>query len=153
MDELSMFKGQYIFEEYREGKLVSVKKFDNVLCQRYFTGIFNFLRQSDTSQAAAYLNITHFATGTGTTAPAKADTQLQTEVFRKSVTTRTQTNTTCVIKTTLAPSESNFTIKEVGIFANGTGTANSGNLISHCAVDVIKNSSSQYIVTFTLTSI
>ena len=59
------------------------------------------------------------------------------------ITSITYNGTKTTIKTTLAPSESNFTITEVGIFTDS-------GIISHCNTNIEKNASTQYIVTYTL---
>ena len=87
----------------------------------------------DASKGAANPKITYVALGTGTNTPTTGDTQLQTEVFRKKVTSYTNgTNPGEVhIDLYLSPSDAvSVAISEVGFFGgNATATANSGTLL------------------------
>ena len=127
--------GVYEFYNCQTGEITSFK---NVVCQNFFTQLFKRMKNE-----ASDLYITKFATGTGVNPALKTDTALQTEVFRKNVSSVNYNLTKITIKTTLATSESNFVIKEVGIFTD-TG------IISRCNVNIDKNASTQYIVTYTL---
>jgi hypothetical protein len=149
MKEYCTAKGRYHIEGFDviTGQKVFDQVYDNVLVQNFFTSIFEFL---DNDGTATQLAISHFASGTGTNTATKADTQLQTEAFRKSVTSKSYTNTVFTVKAFLASSESNFTITEIAIFAGGSATANSGNLISRCNCNIEKNSSTQYTVNYTI---
>jgi len=125
----------------------------NVVTQGFFTAVFRFLNQAISSPDIAELNLTHFATGTGTATPMKADTALGAEYFRKGISVKSFGLTSFVCKTVIGPTESNIVIKEVGLFANGSSTPGSGTLISHCPTNIDKNANIQYIVTYTLTLI
>ena len=46
--------------------------------------------------------------------------------------------------------ESVTTIREIGVFANATSTPGSGVLVSRCSVNVPKNASTQYLITYTI---
>lgn len=141
-------KGQYRFEGFNDkGEKVFDKTYSNVITQNLFTNFFKNLNAE-----SAVLNLTHIATGSGTNAAAKTDTALQTEVFRKAITTKTYGTTTFVCKLSLGASESVFTICEIGLFANGTDTAGSGTLFSRCNVNIAKNASTQYLITYTITA-
>lgn len=77
--------------------------------------------------------ITYVAVGTGTAAPAATDTQLGNETFRKAVTsTGNGTNPGEGLFTmSLSPQDAvGVAITEVGWFAGGSLTANSGTLIA-----------------------
>lgn len=142
-------KGSYIVEAYSlDGKLISRKVYENVVVQNFFTTLFNFLNVNNQDQAALYLN--YFAVGTDTTQAAKADTLLGAETFRKSITQKTFNNTRFTCQCELAPSEAVGVIREFGVFANATATADSGTMISHVNVNISKNSSTKYIITYIL---
>lgn len=142
-------KGSYIVEAYSlDGKLISRKVYENVVVQNFFTTLFNFLNVNNQDQAALYLN--YFAVGTDTTQAAKTDTLLGAETFRKSITQKTFNNTRFTCQCELAPSEAVGVIREFGVFANATATADSGTMISHVNVNISKNSSTKYIITYIL---
>lgn len=147
--------GIYKFEAYNAKTLERIPKLDrtyrNILVQGFFTTVFEFLNQAISAPNVADLNLSHFATGTGTTTPMKSDTALETEYFRKAISVKSFGSTSFVCKTILGPTESNITIREIGIFANGSMTPGSGTLISHCSTNFEKISNIQYIVTYTLT--
>jgi len=146
--------GEYHFEGFDlTGKKVFDKKVKNVVTQLYFTIIMKYLDQSVSGQADDELDLTHFATGSGTATAAKSDTALGTEVFRKAITSKTYSTTAFVCKTSLVAGESNFLIKEVGIFAKASLTLGSGTLISRANVNIDKNANLKYLVTYTLTII
>ena len=101
------------------------------------------------------ITVNYSALGTGVTAPAAGDTQLQTETFRKTISSVTYgTSDTKFYATAFytAP-ETSGTFREVGLFINGTGTANSGTLWSRAAINVTKalteSLTVDYIDTFT----
>lgn len=152
MQDTMIVKGDYRFEGFDiHEKKVSDKTFHNVLTQLYFTGIMKFLNEAIDSPAVSDLNLTHMATGTGTTTALRSDTLLVTETFRKEITSKTKSASKFVCKLTLAPSESNFTITEIGTFADGTGTVDTGTLISRANVNIEKNANISYLVTYTIT--
>lgn len=92
-------------------------------------------RLSDASPDSGCL-VNYIATGTGTNAPNASDTQLQTENSRKAVLSRTNDGTTAAISTTFGAAEvPTSTIKELGLFIDATGTANSGTLLARVADD------------------
>jgi len=133
-------KGAYRFEGFNaRGDKVLDKTFHNVVVQGFFDGVFAAL-----DGTAPAIEVTHVATGDSATEAVKADTALGNEIFRKTVTSVTFTNTQMTVKSVLAASESVFTIKEVGIFA---GTK----LLSRCNVDIEKTGSIQLLISYTLT--
>ena len=126
MEDIGNVFGEYFFEAYENGK--RAPKYDryyhNVITQNFFTGVFQLLNA---------------ATGA--------------EAFRKAISSKSYTSTQFIAKLSLGTTESNFTIKEIGIFANATDTAGSGTLISRCLVDIAKNSNITYLITYKLTLI
>jgi hypothetical protein len=100
-------------------------------------------RLSGNSQAG---EITYMALGTGTVAPALADTQLQTELVRKLVSVRSYNNNSAAFQTFYTTSEGNGTLREAGLFGNSaaltaSGTVNSGQLFCRTAINRTKTSS------------
>ena len=109
------------------------------------------MNYSNSAAAADSIDINYFATGNGTTTPLKSDTVLTNEIFRKSITSKGVNTTRIEVRTQLGINDSNFGIKEVGIFANATGATDDGVLISHVLYDKVKNNSSQLTITYTIT--
>jgi len=167
MKDTCTFKGKYRFEGFDltgldvdltqidvntiADRKVSDDTFHNLLTQGYFTAIMKFLNQAIDSPNVDDLNINYIATGTGTTTPTKADTKLVTEVFRKAPASKTKTATVFTCKLSLAAGESNYTITEIGTFADGTASADTGLMISRAIVNIAKNSNISYLVTYTIT--
>jgi len=151
MEDIGNVFGEYFFEAYENGK--RAPKYDryyhNVITQNFFTGVFQLLNAA----TGADIHLTHMATGTGTGAALKTNTALGIEAFRKALSSKSYTTTQFIAKLSLGTTESNFTIKEIGIFANATDTAGSGTLISRCLVDIAKNSNITYLITYKLTLI
>lgn len=96
------------------------------------TGWLNLMR--DGLSGADNPKATYVAVGSGTTAPTAGDTQLQTETFRKAVTTYTNGGDgELFIGLFLGPSDAvGYDIEEVGIYGGNaaTNTPNSGVLIA-----------------------
>ena len=142
--------GEYTFEGYdSDGNLVDKQVYHNVITQNFFTGVMKLLNAATGDD----IHLTHMATGTGTNTAAKADTALQTEYFRKAISSKSYTTTQFIAKLSLGTTESNTTIREVGVFANATDTPGSGKLISRCNVNIAKNVNITYLVTYKLTLI
>lgn len=82
------------------------------------------------------LLINYIAVGTGTNIVADTDTQLQTELVRKQVTSRTHSDDVASISTTFAAGEATGTLKEAAVIIEGTATADSGIFLSRVNVDI-----------------
>ena len=101
------------------------------------------------------ISIKYVAVGTGSTAPAATDTQLQTEVFRKALTSSSNGAAAGEATYTLYLSPQDVVgtaIAEVGWFAGSgaTGTANSGVLVARALYAQTKTSSESVNVAFDL---
>ncbi len=78
--------------------------------------------------------INYIAVGTNATAPATTDVKLGTENARKQVLSRAYSGTTTAISTTFGAGEVPVsTIRELGLYIDGTGAADSGTLLAHVA--------------------
>lgn len=100
--------------------------------------------------------ITYCATGTGTTAPALADTGLQTELTRKQISTRGYSGNVATFTTFFTISESNGVLREAGLFGNGVGrtassTPGSGQLYCRVAINRTKSANDTLTLTWTVT--
>lgn len=86
--------------------------------------------------------ITYCALGTGATAPAPADTKLQTELFRKLVSVRSVVGNVATFQTFFTTSEANGTLKEAALFGGvASETVDSGTLFCHTPINRTKSSS------------
>lgn len=84
--------------------------------------------------------VNYVALGSGSTAPANADTQLTTEVYRKAISSSTYANNIAYITGFFTAAETSGTYAEVGLFIDGTATANSGQIFSHALASITKTS-------------
>lgn len=145
--------GEYRIIGKRDGKVFYDRTFKNVVTQLYFDALFKLMDSTESTATADDLKINVLATGSGTAAATKQDIQLATEVFRKSITDTRITATSIEVITELTIAESNFTIKELGLFANANPlTPNDGTLISRVAISPIeKLASEQYQILYKFT--
>ena len=100
------------------------------------------------------LLVNKFAVGTGTNTPANADTTLQTETYRNDIASRTNASNVAYVTGFLNATEypvTSVTIREAGIFAGGTGTANSGVLMSRVAINITKTNTETLTIDWTFT--
>lgn len=93
--------------------------------------------------------------GTGSTAVAAGDTQLQTEVFRKQTASYTNSANIAYATAFYTATETTGTYYEAGIFSNGTASANTGVLVSHVllnpAAGITKSSAQTLTIDYTIT--
>lgn len=89
------------------------------------------------------LNIKYFGFGTSNTPATSSQTSLVNERCRKQVTKKIFESGTNFVESivSLASTDANFNIREIGVFAgaNATSTLNSGIMISRIVVDIDKN--------------
>lgn len=97
------------------------------------------------------MKITHCALGSNATVPANADTQLGTETYRNAIASITNAANIAYATGFFSATETSGTYAEAGIFSNGTGTVNSGILLSHVAVSITKSTSVTLTLDWTLT--
>ena len=96
--------------------------------------------------------ITYCSLGTGTNAPALANTTLQTEIFRKIVSVRSVSSNVATFQTFFTTSEGNGTLREAGLFGDdASGTANSGTLFCRTAITRTKTSSDTLTLNWAIT--
>ena len=134
------FNGVYHIEGWENGVKTIDATYKNVVTQTLFNGLFHAL-----NGAPDDLEITEIALGSGTNTAMKSDTALQTEVFRKAISSKSFTATKFIVKLSLATSEAAFNIREIGVF---TDTA----MLSRVNVNIDKNASTQLLITYTLTA-
>ena len=149
MKDCIRIKGAYKFEGFTDNVKIVEKVYDNVVVQYTFDYIFSYLR--GTAADIDAIQLLYFETGDGTNSALKSDTSLQSGIYRQSVTSNTVTATQIICLNVLSPGVSNFHIREVGIFSQGSVAVGTGNLISRCNVDIDKNAATEYRVTYTMT--
>jgi len=152
-------KGEYEFyqggtikgTEVIGGKLVY--KFHNIICTPVYEYILKSLNYSEesTPPGASDIDVSHFAFGTGTTTPAITNTTLGNEVYRKGFTSKSWNTNQFTAICQLATDEGNFSLTEVGVFSNGSLTADSGTLLSHALKTIEKNANITYNIIYRLT--
>ena len=145
MERLSLH-GEYEFQKYVDGVYVGSEYIHNVVCLPIYYAVLKGL----SGEAVQDISLTYFAFGTGTTTPTDADTTLTTEVFRKAVTSKGWNGKQFYSICQLANNEANYSLKEVGVFSEGSLTADTGTLLSHALKDIEKNSNITYNVIYRL---
>ena len=135
-------KGEY--EIWKDGVLID--RFHNIIT----TPIYEAILKNLNGETVDSLDVSYFAFGTGTTAVTEDDTILETEGFRKEFTSKSWTGKQFVAICQLATDEANFTITEVGVFAGGSVTADTGTLLSHSLRTIEKNSNITYNIIYRL---
>jgi hypothetical protein len=111
----------------------------------------NLLR--DGSRGTQNPKVTYVAVGSGSATPLSTDTQLQNEVFRKTITSYTVGTTGDItVNATLGNSDAvGANIQEVGFFGgNATGTRNSGVLVARGLFTIGHNKLASESVPFSL---
>lgn len=95
--------------------------------------------------------INYCAVGTGVTTPALSDTTLETETYRNLQASQTNSGSVAYVTMFISATDDNGTYKEVGFFANGTASADSGVLFSHSAINITKSALQTLTIDYTLT--
>ena len=97
------------------------------------------------------IRITFTALGTGATAPANGDTQLETETFRKATASSTNSNNVAYATAFYTAPEVSGTFAEAGLFIGGSITPNSGTLFSRVAISITKSLTETLTIDYTVT--
>lgn len=123
----------------KTGRIKSRDVIKNTFCTVGKNAIADALKGTETNNRGI---ITYCAVGTSAVAPAPADTKLGAEIFRKLVSVRSVTANVANFQTYFTTSEANGSLREAGLFGDSaTGTADSGTLFSHLAINRTKTSS------------
>lgn len=148
--EKTCLKGHYRFtiRDSKTGKIKRVKEYFNLIPTVGRTLIANNLTSSSPDNDP---RINYVALGTGTTAPANNDTTLETETYRNTVASETNANNVAYITGFFNATENDGTYKEVGLFADATGVADSGILFSRVAIDITKSNTETLTIDYTIT--
>lgn len=143
-------KGIYNFtvRDAKTGRVLRSYRYSNLVPTVGRTMIANNLTSGSPTNV---MKVTHCALGSNATAPANADTQLGTEVYRNAIASLTNAANIAYATGFFSAAETSGTYAEAGIFSNGTGTANSGVLLSHVSVSITKSTSVTLTLDWTLT--
>jgi len=95
--------------------------------------------------------ITHAALGSSSTAVANGDTTLGVEVYRNAIASLTNASNVGYATAFFNATETSGTYAEAGIFSNGTGTVDTGILLSHVLISVTKSVSETLTIDWELT--
>lgn len=155
---------QTMIEGYRErgNDPKQMKRLIDVLNTRYLVSrqvVHNLLPTVGRSAIAqrlanttTYTNIVNkVALGSGTTAPANADTTLATEVYRNNAASLTYSSNIAYITGFFTAAETSGTYGEAGLFIDGTATANTGQLLSRALISVTKTATQTLTVDWQIT--
>jgi len=85
-------------------------------------------------------DISHTAVGTGTTAESISDTKLVTETDRLAPTSTKRQSNQIIMRTFFSNANLPATVEEVGWFMNGSGAADSGELLVRSLLNFVKGS-------------
>lgn len=100
---------------------------------------------------ASTLIANYIAVWSGTTAVADTDTQLATELVRRPFTDRTSDLNVSYLDVFFSAIEvGGLTINEIGSFVDGTGTANSGYLLSRALTNIVLSANETLTVNVTI---
>ena len=149
-NEKVCLKGHYKFtiRDKKTGKIKRVYEYENLIPTCGRTLLANQLTDASPTNDP---RVNYVALGTGTTAPANSDTQLETEVFRNTVASQTNNNNIAYITGFIAATEDDGTYRECGLFADGGAGADTGVLVSHVAINVTKSNTETLTIDWTIT--
>ena len=128
---------------------VEVYYYDNLIPTAGRAALASWLTSGSPTPASLRLNYT--ALGTGANAPANGDTQLQTETYRKAISSATSANNIAYATAFYTAIETSGTFTEAGVFMNGSAGANTGTLFSRVAVSITKTTSTTLTIDYTIT--
>jgi hypothetical protein len=148
--ETIKMKGVWVFtlENIHTGAFRQIR-YENIIPTVARTAIANWLSNASPSPASIRINKT--ALGTGVTAPANGDTQLETETYRKDIASETNSDNVAYFTAFYTAPEVSGTFKEAGMFMNGSAGANTGTLFSRVAIDITKTTSESLTVDYEIT--
>lgn len=138
-----------IFRDGKTDKIKEVYRVKNLITNLFKEAIADSIRGTTANNRGIG---TYHGLGTGTTAPAISDTQLETEIFRKLISVRDVAANVATFQTFFTTSEGNATLREIGLFGDdASGTANSGKLFARVAVNRVKSSNDTLTLLHTVT--
>lgn len=139
---------KFTFRDEVTGKIRVIER-DNLIPTSGRAAIASWLTNASPTPASILVN--YGGIGTGTTAPANGDVQLQTETYRKAIASTTSASNIAYFTQFFTAAEVSGTFREAGLFMSGTGTANSGTLLSRVAINITKAVTETMTIDVTLT--
>lgn len=130
------------WEKYQELAKILHSKFKvrEFLVENITTTVGRAVIARRLSGNTTYTGIVNYtALGTSNTAAVIGDTQLGTETYRKALSSGTYANNIAYLETFFTASEVSGTFQEYGMFIDGTGSANSGQLFNRFLQTVTKS--------------
>lgn len=97
------------------------------------------------------MQVSHVALGSNTSTPLNTDTTLGTETYRNQVASRTNASNLAYVTGFFSATETSGTYREAGIFCDGSGTANTGVLLSRVSINITKSVTETLTIDWTLT--
>lgn len=125
-----------------------VKMYDNIVPTVGRTMIANNLTDATPTNT---MLITHAALGSDGTTPVNGDTVLGTETYRNAIASLTNASNVAFATAFFSATEVNGTFAEAGVFSDGTGTVDTGILLSHVLISVTKSASETLTIDWELT--
>lgn len=139
---------KFTFRDAATGVIKRIQEFENIVPTVARTMIANNLTDSSPTNA---MRVNYVALGTGTTAPANADTKLETETYRNAIASQTNSSNIAYCTGFFSAAECTGTYKEAGIFSDGTASADTGIIVSHVAIDITKSNTETLTIDWSLT--
>lgn len=125
-----------------------VKYYHNIITTVAFAMILNNLTDATPTND---MLVSHAALGSDVTAVAITDTVLGTETYRNSIESMTSVDNVAYLTAFFDQTEVTGTFKEAGIFSDGTGTVDTGILVSHVNIDITKTNTQKLTIDWSLT--
>lgn len=148
-DKFSNIKGDVIVI-IRDAKTGEIKSEDHVKNVFVTTGKNSLASRLVGTDSVGV--ITYCAVGTDATAPEPEDTVLGAEEYRKLISVRSSAGNVATFTTFYTTSEANGALKEAGLFGDdATGSADSGTLFCHTAIDRTKTSGDTLTIQWAVT--
>lgn len=133
----------------KTGKLKAEDLYQNMIVDTGKQAIADALRGATNNNRGI---ITYCGVGTGTTAPTEADTDLETELFRKEVSVRTVSGNVATFQTFFTTEEANGSLQEAGLFGDGaTAVADSGTMFARVLINRTKTSNDTLTLNWNVT--
>lgn len=112
-------------------------EYDNLVVTAGRAALASWL--TNVSPSPASMRINYSSLGTGTTAPANGDTALQTETYRKAISSATSADNIAYLTAFYTAAEVTGTFREAGLQMNASGTPGSGTLFNRVAINITKS--------------
>lgn len=132
----------------KTGKVKRVYEYDNILPTVGRQMLADNLTNGSPDNTP---RITHVALGSDATAVANGDTILGTETYRNTVASQTNAGHIAYFTGFFDATETTGTYNEAGLFADGTGSADTGILFSHVNISITKSAVETLTIDWTVT--